>query len=101
MDSYLGKRIICKPEIYIYVVARVRKFTSFSCRIPRSSNLTVSVVITFYQEWPSILLRTIYSVVIRTENLKEIILVDDGNNGKIYKHFKQSFGGHSVCLCEI
>lgn len=47
------------------------------------SNLpTTAVVIPFHNEWPSILLRTIYSLINRTPHrlLKEIILVDDASS---------------------
>ncbi|KAH3782141.1 polypeptide N-acetylgalactosaminyltransferase 13-like [Dreissena polymorpha] len=42
---------------------------------------TASIIVPFFDEWPSILLRTIYSIVNRTPRklLKEIILVDDGS----------------------
>ncbi|KAK3607871.1 hypothetical protein CHS0354_038301 [Potamilus streckersoni] len=47
---------------------------------------SASVIIPFYDEWPSILLRTVYSVINRTPRhlLEEIILVDDGSTmGKL------------------
>ncbi|XP_059169552.1 inactive polypeptide N-acetylgalactosaminyltransferase-like protein 5 [Physella acuta] len=42
---------------------------------------TASVIVPFYNEWPSLLVRTIYSIINRTprRNLKEIILVDDAS----------------------
>ncbi|XP_052234412.1 polypeptide N-acetylgalactosaminyltransferase 13-like [Dreissena polymorpha] len=48
---------------------------------------TASIIIPFFDEWPSILLRTIYSIVNRTPRklLKEIILVDDGSQMKELK----------------
>ncbi|XP_076102776.1 inactive polypeptide N-acetylgalactosaminyltransferase-like protein 5 isoform X1 [Mytilus galloprovincialis] len=55
-----------------------------SCETPVPSQLTVSVIITFYREWPSILLRTIYSVAYMTQNLQQIILVDDDNDETVY-----------------
>ena len=55
----------------------------FSCKdIPYPRELpSASIIIPFYDEWPSILLRTIYSIVNRTPSrlLKEIILVDDAS----------------------
>lgn len=66
------------------------------CNKTGKSRLTASVVITFYQEWPSVLLRTIYSVINRSQNVKQIILVDDGNHDSMYnpvlEHINSKFG---------
>ncbi|KAK7009295.1 polypeptide N-acetylgalactosaminyltransferase 1 [Biomphalaria glabrata] len=42
---------------------------------------TASIIIPFYDEWPSLLLRTIYSVINRSPRhlVKEIILIDDAS----------------------
>ncbi|KAK3096527.1 hypothetical protein FSP39_001044 [Pinctada imbricata] len=53
---------------------------------PQELNLPqASVVITYHNEWPSILLRTIFSVVDRTPKhlIKEIILVDDASTDPV------------------
>ncbi|KAK3603109.1 hypothetical protein CHS0354_027893 [Potamilus streckersoni] len=53
---------------------------------------TTSIVIPFYNEWPSILLRTVCSILDRTPShlLKEIILVDDASDMQtLKKEFEQ------------
>ncbi|KAL3867308.1 hypothetical protein ACJMK2_044522 [Sinanodonta woodiana] len=53
---------------------------------------TTSIVIPFYNEWPSILLRTVSSILARTPThlLKEIILVDDASDMQtLKKEFEQ------------
>ncbi|XP_046584881.1 polypeptide N-acetylgalactosaminyltransferase 13-like [Haliotis rubra] len=55
-----------------------------SCRnltYPVDDLPTATVIVPFYDEWPSLLLRTVYSVINRTpvSLLKEIILVDDAS----------------------
>ena len=51
--------------------------------------MSASVIIPFYNEWPSLLLRTIYSVINRSPRkwLQEIILVDDGSTMGNYFRF--------------
>ncbi|KAK6179901.1 hypothetical protein SNE40_012152 [Patella caerulea] len=48
---------------------------------------TASIIIPFYNEWPSTLLRTVYSVINRTPRhlLKEILLIDDASTEEILK----------------
>lgn len=52
------------------------KDKQYSADLPR-----VSIIVPFHDEWPSILYRTIYSVLNRTPRhlLEEIILIDDGS----------------------
>nr|KAG5692701.1 hypothetical protein BaRGS_008564 [Batillaria attramentaria] len=48
---------------------------------------TTAIVIPFHNEWPSVLLRTVYSIINRTPKslLKQIILVDDASNLRALK----------------
>ncbi|XP_029646622.2 polypeptide N-acetylgalactosaminyltransferase 13-like [Octopus sinensis] len=48
-----------------------------------------AAIVTVYNEWPSILLRTIYSIINRTPRnlLKEIIIVDDNSDLEFYKEY--------------
>ncbi|XP_033750178.1 inactive polypeptide N-acetylgalactosaminyltransferase-like protein 5 [Pecten maximus] len=69
------------------------KTLTFPAKLP-----TLSVVIAYHNEWPSLLLRTVYSIVNRTPKsvLKEIILVDDASGSdvyqmEVYKHIRQIF----------
>ncbi|XP_059147959.1 polypeptide N-acetylgalactosaminyltransferase 1-like isoform X2 [Physella acuta] len=58
---------------------------------------TTSVVIPFHNEWPSVILRTVYALINRTPKhlLKDIILVDDASDIKLLKvHLKQYIEEH-------
>lgn len=58
---------------------------------------TTSVVIPYHNEWPSVILRTVYSLINRTPKhlLKEIILVDDASDAGILKvHLKNYIAKH-------
>ncbi|XP_005094680.1 inactive polypeptide N-acetylgalactosaminyltransferase-like protein 5 [Aplysia californica] len=59
------------------------------CRLLQYPSIlpTTSVVIPFHNEWPSVILRTVYSLINRTPRqlLKEIILVDDASDINILK----------------
>ncbi|XP_050401803.1 probable N-acetylgalactosaminyltransferase 8 isoform X2 [Patella vulgata] len=52
------------------------------------SNETVSIIIGVYNEWPSILLRTIYSIITRTtiHFIKEIIIIDDASTSDFMRY---------------
>lgn len=69
---------------------------------------TTSIVIPFHNEWPSILLRTVYSIVNRTPKhlLKEVILVDDAStletlHENLDEQLKQSFPDGQVKLIRL
>ncbi|XP_052796372.1 polypeptide N-acetylgalactosaminyltransferase 13-like [Mya arenaria] len=84
-----AERLIQKYNVNVYASDRIplnrmvpdARFKG--CRgIPYATELpTASIIIPFFDEWPSILLRTLYSLVNRTPRklLHEIILVDDGS----------------------
>ncbi|CAL1539923.1 unnamed protein product [Lymnaea stagnalis] len=58
---------------------------------------TTSVVIPYHNEWPSVILRTVHSLINRTPKhlLKEIILVDDASDAGILKvHLKNYIAEH-------
>lgn len=89
-------RLISKYNVNVYASDRIplnrmvpdSRFPG--CKeIPYPQGLpTTSIIIPFYDEWPSILLRTIYSIINRTPRslLQEIILVDDGSQMEELKH---------------
>ncbi|XP_014784702.1 polypeptide N-acetylgalactosaminyltransferase 13 [Octopus bimaculoides] len=67
-----------------------------------------AVIITVYNEWPTILLRTIYSIINRTPRnlLKEIIIVDDNSDLEFYKedldiYIKEHFDTDLVKLIRL
>ncbi|XP_050401932.1 inactive polypeptide N-acetylgalactosaminyltransferase-like protein 5 [Patella vulgata] len=69
---------------------------------------TTGVVIPFHNEWPSILLRTVYSLINRTPKyiLKQIILVDDASDLDSLKenldvYIKDHFPGNLVKLIRL
>ncbi|KAL3865525.1 hypothetical protein ACJMK2_042901 [Sinanodonta woodiana] len=69
---------------------------------------TASIIIPFYDEWPSLLLRTVYSVVNRTPRhlLEEIILVDDGSTleelkGGLNDYIKNNFPAGLIKLVRL
>ncbi|XP_060581406.1 polypeptide N-acetylgalactosaminyltransferase 13-like [Ruditapes philippinarum] len=99
-------RLISKYNVNVYASDRIplnrlvpdARFAGCDV-IPYPSSLpTTSIIIPFYDEWPSILLRTIYSIVNRTPRhlLQEIILVDDGSQmgelkGDLDKYIESHF----------
>ncbi|OWF52822.1 polypeptide N-acetylgalactosaminyltransferase 1-like [Mizuhopecten yessoensis] len=69
---------------------------------------TLSVVIAYHNEWPSVLLRTVHSIVNRTPKsiLKEIILVDDASDSdiyqmEVYQYVRQSFSEDLVQMVTL
>lgn len=108
--------LIAKYNLNVYVSDRIplnrmvpdARFTG--CKvIPYPQDLpTTSIIIPFYDEWPSILLRTIYSIVNRTPRklIKEIILVDDGSQmadlkGNLDKYIDTHFPKGLVRLIRV
>lgn len=90
-EEMMGKEALLLYQIntvvsdYIPLNRKVPDSRPLPCRnqVFDESNLpTTAVVIPFYDEWPSVLLRTIYSIINRTPRqlLKEIILVDDASS---------------------
>ncbi|GFO11148.1 polypeptide n-acetylgalactosaminyltransferase [Plakobranchus ocellatus] len=67
-----------------------------SLKYPKNLPST-SVVITIFNEWPSVVLRTIYSIINRTPSylLKEVILVDDASDIDLIGHgLKKAISAH-------
>ncbi|KAI8784594.1 inactive polypeptide N-acetylgalactosaminyltransferase protein 5 [Biomphalaria glabrata] len=69
---------------------------------------TTSVVIPFHNEWPSVIIRTVYSLINRTPEklLKQIILVDDASDVEILRthlknYFEENFPKNLVLLIRL
>ncbi|XP_059169609.1 polypeptide N-acetylgalactosaminyltransferase 1-like [Physella acuta] len=67
-----------------------------------------SVIVPFHDEWPSLLLRTVYSIINRSprENIREIILVDDASTllelkDRLDKYIKENFPEGLVHIVHI
>ncbi|XP_059169606.1 polypeptide N-acetylgalactosaminyltransferase 1-like [Physella acuta] len=67
-----------------------------------------SVIVPFHDEWPSLLLRTVYSIINRSprENIREIILVDDASTllelqDNLDKYIKENFPEGLVHIVRI
>jgi cellulose synthase/poly-beta-1,6-N-acetylglucosamine synthase-like glycosyltransferase len=75
--------LLNRIEIYFTIYSTTILLSYFRCKqrkyphdLPKAS-----IVIPFYDEWPSVLMRTVYSIINRTPRhlLEEIILVDDNS----------------------
>lgn len=68
---------------------------------------SASVVITFHNEWPSLLFRTVYSVIQRTPKvlLKDVVLVDDATESdlsdEISEYIKEHYSNGIVKLIRL
>lgn len=72
-------------------------FFLFRCKnLKYSPNLKASIIVIFYNELMSVILRTVWSVILQTPShlLEEIILVDDSSTDGILIIFYQTSNYH-------